>query len=301
MPRPRSPRPLVVALAAAVAAAGGIAVGAVGASAAPCSDVDVAFARGTGESPGLGSVGRPFVSALTSALSGYSVSSYSVDYAANSSQSSAGPGATDLSDHVSSVAAACPGTRFVIGGYSQGATVTDIAVGIRNASTSSGTPIPADLAGRVAAVVVFGNPLGARGRTIQSASAVYGPKSRDYCNASDSICGGRGSDPAGPSSGGHLSYASNGSTTRGGQYAADLVRSGGGGGSTPTPTPTATIPAGTCTTASTLAHVAADRATNVFGSAYAVGSRDYLGATSSRNIVSLRQTGTSSWSRVAAC
>ena len=297
----RLPRPVVVALTAALAAVGLTSAGAVTASATPCSDVDVSFARGTGETPGLGSVGRPFATALTSALSGYSVSTYAVDYAANQSQSSAGPGATDMSDHVSSVAAACPNTRFVIGGYSQGGTVTDIAVGIRAGSTS-GTPIPANLASRVAAVVVFGNPLGARGQTIQSASAVYGPRSRDYCNASDGICGRQGSDPAGPAAGGHLSYGSNGSTTRGGQFAADLVRRGGaGGGTTPTPTPTPTAPASACVTSSTLAHVSAGRATNVFGSAYAVGSRDLLGVTSSRNVVSLRQTAANSWSRAATC
>lgn len=80
------------------------------------------------------------------------------------------------------------GPPFVIGGYSQGATVTDIAVGIPTGS-SSRTPIPAGLAPRVKAVVVFGNPLGLQRQTIASASAVYGPKSRDYGNSSDSVCG----------------------------------------------------------------------------------------------------------------
>lgn len=270
-------------------------LGTTSAHAATRSDVDVVFARGTGEATGLGVLGRPLVSALTTQLSGYSVSSYAVDYAANSSQTSAGPGATDMSSHVSSVAAACPGTRFVIGGYSQGATVTDIAIGIR-AGVTTGTPIPTNLSSRVAAVVVFGNPLGARGQTIAEASPTYGPKSRDYCNVSDSICGGEGSNPAGEGSGGHLSYASNGSVTQGAQFAATLVRAGGGAG-TPTPTPTPT----TCVTASTLAHVVADRAVSLYGRAYARGSRDALGATSSYNTVSLQQTGTTSWARVGSC
>jgi cutinase len=217
-------------------------LGTTSAHAATCSDVDVAFARGTGETPGLGITGRPFVSALTSRLSGYSVTSHAVDYAANSSQSSAAPGATDMSSDLSSVAAACPSTRFVIGGHSRGPTVTDIAIGIR-AGVTIGTPISANLAGRVAAVVVFGS---------EEASTTYGPRSRDYCNVSDSICGRRGSNPAGEGSGGHLEYASNGSTPEGAQLATTLVRAGGGTGN-PTPTPIPT----TCITASTLAYVVA--------------------------------------------
>lgn len=292
--RSRLSRVLTGALAVpALALTSLVAVGTTPAQAA-CSDIDVVFARGTGETPGLGVLGRPLVSGLQSQLSGYSVSSYAVDYAANSSQTSAGPGATDMSSHVSAVAASCPGTRFVIGGYSQGATVTDIAIGIRTGVTT-GTPIPANLSGRVAAVVVFGNPLGASGRTIAAASTVYGPKSRDYCNVSDSICGRQGSNPAGEGSGGHLSYSSNGSVTQAAQFAAGLVRAGGGSG-TPTPTPTPT-----CVTASTLAHVVADRAVSLYGRAYARGSRDALGLTSSYNTVSLEQSGTSSWELVASC
>jgi cutinase len=259
------------------------------AQAATCADVDVVFARGTGEQAGLGSVGGPFVSSLTSALSGRTVSSYAVDYAANSAQTSAGPGATDMSNHVTSVAASCPGTRFVLGGYSQGATVTDIAIGIQTGS-SSGTAIPSNLSGRVAAVVVFGNPLGISGRTIATASPTYGPKSRDYCNSGDPVCGGGSNFAA------HLQYVSNGSAAAGAQFAAGLV-----GSTTPPPTtPNPPPPAATCVRASTSAHVDANRATARFGQAYAKGSNDYLGRQSSTNIVSLKASGTS-WVRVSSC
>ncbi|GIG28757.1 hypothetical protein Cma02nite_13570 [Cellulomonas marina] len=113
-----------------------------GAQSATCADVDVAFARGTGETPGLGVVGTSYVRAVTAELAGSSVSSYAVDYEANSSQTSAVPGSADMVAHVEAVAAACPGTRFVLGGYSQGATVTDKVVGVRTAS-SYGTQLPA--------------------------------------------------------------------------------------------------------------------------------------------------------------
>ncbi|WP_205706856.1 cutinase [Kineococcus vitellinus] len=286
------PRRLATAAAAIAATGGALLAGSAPASAATCSDVDVVFARGTGETPGLGITGTPFVRALTSELSDRTVSSYAVDYAANSSQTSAGPGATDMSAHVREVAANCPSTRFVLGGYSQGATVTDIAVGIRT-GTSTGTPIPAELSGRVAAVVVFGNPLGLSGRTIATASSTYGPRSKDYCNSSDSVCG---SAPK-TGTGGHLSYASNGSTSEGARFAAALVRAAGGP-TTPTPNPTPT-PA-TCVRDSTRDHVSADRAVSLYGRAYARGTRDSLGATSSFNVVSLRQV-EGGWQLVTSC
>jgi cutinase len=285
----------VSATAVAVVAAATPAAGAVA-----CADVDIVFARGTGEAAGLGIVGRPFVSSLTSALSGRTVTSYAVNYAANSSQTSAGPGATDMSNHISTVAAACPGTQFVIGGYSQGASVTDIAVGIRT-GTSTGTPIPSALSGRVAAVVVFGNPLGISGRTIATASPVYGPKSRDYCASGDPVCGGGANFAA------HLAYPSNGMTTQGAQFAAARIASTPAPSATtpapsPTPTnPTPTTPVGTCVRDSTADHVSEGRAVERFDRVYAKGSNDYLGRENSFTYVSLRSTGTDAWSLVMRC
>ncbi|MFG2043448.1 cutinase family protein [Dactylosporangium sp. NPDC048998] len=180
-----------------------------------CADVEVVFARGTGELPGLGVLGTPLVSAIRSALPGRTVNAYAVNYAADASQASAGPGATDMSQHVSTVAAACPGTRFVIGGYSQGATVTDIAIGIPIPFGTQGTAIPANLAPRVAAVVVFGNPLGIMHQTIAQGSPVYGPKTKEFCNAGDAICGGG----AGTNGMAHLQYMTNGSVQQAAQFA----------------------------------------------------------------------------------
>ncbi len=206
---------------AAVAVLGGSLVAlAPAATAATCSAVDVSFARGTGESAGLGTVGRPFVSSLTSDLSGTSVASYAVNYTANISQSSAGPGSTDLVNHVTSVAASCPDTVFVLGGYSQGATVVDKALGIRTSTGGTGTALPSSLAGRVKAIVVFGNPLGLQRQTIETASPTYGAKAESFCNTGDPVCGNGGNFAA------HLQYASNGSTTTGAQFAATKVRAG---------------------------------------------------------------------------
>jgi cutinase len=217
--RPKTRAVLGAGVAALACAAGGVATVAPAATAATtsCSAVNVVFARGTGEAAGLGSVGGPFVSDVTSDLPGTSVSSYAVNYSASASQSTAGQGATDMSNHISSVAASCPSTSFIIGGYSQGATVVDIAIGIRTATGGTGTPIPASLASRVKAVVVFGNPLGLQRETIAGESPTYGPKADEFCNTGDPVCGNGFNIAA------HLEYVSNGSAAKGATFAAGKI------------------------------------------------------------------------------
>ncbi|WP_406437617.1 cutinase family protein [Streptomyces sp. NBC_01613] len=209
--------------AVATVAAAGLTVGGtlyaqaatVTAAAASCSDVDVSFARGTGELSGVGIVGSPFTKAVASALPGKTVTTYAVDYPADYAQATAGTGATDMSKHVTSLAAQCPNTLFVIGGYSQGASVTDIATGMKT-SLGSGTAIPAELAPRVAAVVTFGNPIHLTGQSIESGAPTYAPKWADFCASGDPVCGGG----AGAS---HLAYISNGDTDKGAKFAAEHV------------------------------------------------------------------------------
>jgi hypothetical protein len=46
------------------------------ASAGPCPDVEVVFARGTNEPPGLGNVGQAFIDSLRSQVAGRSVEAY---------------------------------------------------------------------------------------------------------------------------------------------------------------------------------------------------------------------------------
>ncbi len=183
------------------------------AHAAECPDIEVVFARGSGETPGLGITGTPLVRNLASRLPGRTVTSYAVNYAAALNQSSAGAGATDMTQHVVQRAQTCAETQFVLGGYSQGASVTDIALGI-SSTLGRGQAIPADLAPRVAAVVVFGNPLGLSRRTIEGSSQLYGSKAKSYCNTGDPVCGGGGNVLA------HLTYASNGSVADAATFAA---------------------------------------------------------------------------------
>ncbi|OWZ22153.1 Cutin hydrolase [Phytophthora megakarya] len=184
---------------------------------AECSDVHVVFARGSGESAGLGICGEPLVSGITSDLSGMSVSSYAVNYLASMDQTSAGPGATDMTNHVVSVAKECPNTVFVLGGYSQGASVTDIAIGIKT-TLGSGETIPDSLSERIKAVVTFGNPLRLSGDTIESASSTYGSKAIEFCNEGDPVCGNGANTMA------HLTYPTDGSVTSAAEKAAALVK-----------------------------------------------------------------------------
>ncbi|HUB57417.1 MAG TPA: cutinase family protein, partial [Mycobacterium sp.] len=96
------------------------------ASAAPCPDVEVTFARATTEPPGVGVVGRQFIDALRSQVGGRSVGVYAVNYPASEdfiASSNAGTG--DANAHVTSTIANCPNTKVVLGGYSQGAMVID--------------------------------------------------------------------------------------------------------------------------------------------------------------------------------
>ncbi|GIJ48967.1 hypothetical protein Val02_58530 [Virgisporangium aliadipatigenens] len=184
-----------------------------GGQAAGCTDVHFVFARGTGEPAGLGSVGGLLDRALRDAVGDRSYSSRAVDYAAAADQRSAGPGATDMSNHIKEVAARCSATKFVIGGYSQGASVTDIAIGLRVGRTT-GETIPTALAPRVAAVVVYGNPLGIGRQTIETASELYGPKAKSFCATGDPVCGGGGNFAA------HLAYLRNGDVGLGAEFAA---------------------------------------------------------------------------------
>jgi cutinase len=226
----RAAFPAVVAtsLPAAIRAAIGAAIPVPSQAASPaastgtsCPSVNVVFARATGEPAGLGIVGTPFASAVSADLPGQTVTDYAVNYAADVSQTSAGPGATDMSQHITSLAAQCPDTKFVIGGYSQGASVTDIALGIRTV-LGTGSAIPAALAPRIAAIVTFGNPLRLTGQTIASASPANAPKTDEFCNTGDPVCA-NGSDIVA-----HLEYASNGDPAQGAQFAAGQVLAAGG-------------------------------------------------------------------------
>lgn len=182
------------------------------ATAAPCSDVDVVFARGTTEPPGVGGVGQSFVDSLRSRVGRRTVSVYPVNYpATNNFRSSIAAGANDASAHVQSIAANCPNTRVVLGGYSQGAAVVDVIT----------TQMPPGVANHVAAVAVFGNPSasGTFARTMAAGALptigpLYAAKTIDMCMPGDPIC------TRGVSMAPHGQYIQSGMTNQAATFAA---------------------------------------------------------------------------------
>ena len=117
------------------------------ASADPCPDVELVFARGTSEAPGIGRVGQALADTLQSQLGGRTLGTYAVNYGATYDFLGTADGATDATNHIAYMAQNCPNTRIVLGGYSQGAAVVDMLVGVpplgnRIGEIGSAPPLP---------------------------------------------------------------------------------------------------------------------------------------------------------------
>jgi cutinase-like protein len=203
------------------------------ASAEPCPDMEVVFARGTYEPPGVGAVGQAFVDSLRAQAGNRTVAAYGVDYAASGDFPPAGDlqaaipflstvmnGIYNARDHVESMAANCPNTRMVIGGYSQGAVIAGF---LTSASVPREVPaeympyvpkpMPPQIANHVAAVTLFGKPsdqfLSSYGAPPIRIGPLYAPKTIDLCAPGDDICSGV---PNGQPGFAHLTYGTNGMT-----------------------------------------------------------------------------------------
>jgi hypothetical protein len=205
------------------------------AGAQPCPDVEVVFARGTGESAGLGGVGQSFVDALRGQASSRSISVYPVNYEA-SSDFSAGidfaktvvDGIKDAGTHIESTAADCPQTRMVLGGFSQGAAVAGFVTSDSVPPEIPAAflqyvpqPLPPEVADHVAAVTLFGTPsaefLTGQGAPPVRIGPLYQPKTIELCAPGDTICDGT---PAGPPTAAHATYPVNGLTAEAATFAA---------------------------------------------------------------------------------
>jgi cutinase len=166
-------------------------IGSASASADPCPAVDVTFARGTGEPPGVGAGGQQFLDSLRSQVGGQSVGVYAVNYPAGDDLApSASAGANDAHAHVRSMVASCPDTKLVLGGYSQGAGVIDLTT-IARMPISGLIPdiLTADEAEHVAALALFGNPTGRFLRApVTELSPWYGARTIDLCAPGDPVC-----------------------------------------------------------------------------------------------------------------
>jgi cutinase len=227
---------LLPRLVAGVALVGSLPVYAVldrsAASAAPCPDVEVTFARATTEPPGIGSVGQAFVDGLRGQLRGRSINIYAVNYPASEDfTSSASIGANDANNHVRAMVATCPNTRIVLGGYSQGALVIDLLTALPvSIGGFQPAPLPPEASPHVAAVAVFGNPLDRTlGAPLTAVSPDYATRTIDLCNAGDPICGPRPGDTSTPThdemfSPAHLGYVKSGLAGQGATFVAGQLQ-----------------------------------------------------------------------------
>jgi cutinase len=158
------------------------------ASAAGCPDIEVVFARGTNEPPGIGVVGQALVDSLRPLVKGKKIGTYAVKYPASWNFMTAARGANDASARVQTTAARCPDTKIVLGGYSQGAAVIDVVTTSPVPGLGFSQVLPPALAKNVAAVAVFGNPSARIGQPLTIMSPLYGAKTADLCNVPDPIC-----------------------------------------------------------------------------------------------------------------
>ena len=105
-------------LAPAVVAASGVSVSVFAsaipsASADPCPDLQVVFARGTDDPPGVGPTGQAFIDSLRPRLGPRSFQVYPVNYPASDDWPTGVNGIKDASAHVIATAANCPTTARV--------------------------------------------------------------------------------------------------------------------------------------------------------------------------------------------
>lgn len=199
------------------------------ASAAGCPNVEVVWARGTGEPPGLGDMGEQFVSDLSSRIG--PVGTYAVDYPASMDFGpSALAGVNDAANYIQWVANNCPGTEIILGGYSQGAAVAGFvtsAVIPDGAPADAPQPMDGWVAGHVHAVVLVGSPnpafMAMFGQPVVSVGPAYAWKTIQLCNDGDPVCSDNSPGVMGGDWALHTNYGDNGMVAQGAAYAAARV------------------------------------------------------------------------------
>lgn len=174
---------VVLAAAGLIAPAAVPAPGVVPSASAACPAVEVIFARGRLESPGVGALGNAFISALRSKTN-KNIGVYAVQYPADNQID---VGANDMSAHIQSMMNNCPDTRLVLGGYSLGAAVTDVVLALPFDFFGFKNPLPAGADTHIAAVALFGNGSAWVG-PITNFNPIYNERTIELCHGADPIC-----------------------------------------------------------------------------------------------------------------
>lgn len=161
-----------------------------------CPDVEVIFARGTNEPPGVGPTGQAFIDKLRPQLGDRTLNVYPVNYPATDQWATGIDGVRDAGARVLSTAGTCPDTQIVLGGYSQGAAVAgfvtsaDVPAGVDPATVPK--PLQPEVADHVAAVVLFGTPNVRAMNFLGEPPVTIGPqyelKTRKFCATDDFVC-----------------------------------------------------------------------------------------------------------------
>lgn len=218
-------QPLANLVCAAVAPVWALLVPVPSAAADPCPDVEVVFARGTNEPPGVGGIGQTFVDTLRSHVGTKSLAVYPVNYPATTNFPTAVDGITDAGTHVESMAARCPRTKMVLGGYSQGAAVMGF---VTYSQVPDGAhlvqalqPMPPEVADHVATVALFGKPSSQFMSIINEPPITIGPqyaaKTIDLCVPNDPVCSSSGTPGA------HHQYVETGLVDQAADFAASRL------------------------------------------------------------------------------
>jgi cutinase len=196
------------------------------AASAACEDVEVIFARGTFEAPGVGRTGDAFVNSLRPRIGDRTLGVYAVNYPASLDFARAADGIVDSSNRIRTVVDSCPGTQIILGGYSQGAAVNAY---VTMDTIPEGLALPpgvtdtlgASQRDRIVAVVLFGKPsasfVGLVNRTAPpiTMGATFADKTLDLCAPRDPVCEAGSLDRAA-----HSLYAVNGMTDQAATFAA---------------------------------------------------------------------------------
>jgi cutinase len=161
------------------------ATGTIPTASAACPGAEVDFARGREEAPGVGEVGQAFVNSLQSKVPHMSIGEYGVNYPADVSVTK---GSNDMSAHVQQMAASCPNTKLVLGGYSLGAAAADVVMALNQPGFGYTDVLPANLDQHVAAVALFGNGTQRVVGDIPGPGPGFAGKIIDLCAAGDPIC-----------------------------------------------------------------------------------------------------------------